>query len=160
MSLFDLHKSSPDGTIQEKVRDSNGDEKEGITVRVSNFSLRGKILVGCARTDDDGAFELHYDDAACCQGGSFGPNLAFELRGRGRELTVRRLKVDDHDMAGRGVIFRAPCDVKVEVIAGNPVALAASEFERIAAAIQPLLAGVEVADMTAADQQFLTALPK
>lgn len=131
------------GLIRGTVRDAGGVPAARVRVRAFDRHLRERRPVGEAVTDADGAFEIRYplDQNGAAEPAA--PNLVVVAEdGSGLEIGAST------------TAFRAPPAVQVEVRLTRALA-DDSELTRLQASVAPLLGRLELADVTAADQEFL-----
>jgi hypothetical protein len=112
------------------VRDSNGKPAANVTVRAFDRDLRRQQRLGETVTDYDGLYEIRYTAGQFCFGDS--------LPDPSPDLLVRVVDTDDQTIKESPVLFSASQEEIIDLTVPAPPI---SEFERITAAISPVLQG-------------------
>lgn len=85
------------------------------------------------------------------------PDLTFQVfDATGRELKIARIVAQEREYRPDQIIFNAPSNLEeVEITVEPPPAVGDSEYERLVAAIAPVLGDLPIAELTDEDIQFL-----
>lgn len=128
--------SLPYGSVAGTVGHADGSPVVGVKVVAFDRDLRSEQLLGEAPTDKDGNYRIRYDDARY---------LAAETGSA--DLVVRVFAADGRVLAASGTVFNAPRQAQIDVVVPAGVRRPPSLFEKIAAAIAPVLDDVAVAEL-------------
>jgi hypothetical protein len=128
-----------------QVRLVDGRPAANLTVRAFDKDLRHEQLLGQTVTDADGHYEFAYSLSQFNRAETKGADVIVRVFGSNGEL-----------LAASSVVFNVQPVQTINVVLGGAVVLGPSEYTRIAAAVEPLLDGVTVADLTATDVEFLS----
>ncbi len=123
-------------TVSGMVRLADGSPARNTNVSLFDQDLRSSQLLGQARTDSNGAYQIGYT------ADQFGKSE----RG-GADLVVKALASDGSLLAASPVLFNAPPRVELDLTIPAKAWLPPTLSEKIAAALQPLLDGVKVEEL-------------
>jgi len=123
-------------------------------------------LLGESSVDANGRFSITYTDeqfrkgegelAILSRGRTTHPDLSFRIFDRsGQELTITRLMVGDREFRSDQIIFHAPPGLEVAISVQARQQTSDSEYERLLAAIAPVIDTLPPAELTEADVAFL-----
>ena len=129
--------------VSGKVKNTDN-EPLSVVVRAFDKDLRAEQLLGEARTDAQGQYRVEYSADQFAR--------AEKINA---DLIVRAIDEQERQLAASGVLFNAPPEATIDLIAKPPVEEKLSEFERLIADLQPLLDGVPLAELTSEDIAFL-----
>lgn len=128
-------------TVQGKVTLADGTPVPNLRVVAIDRDFRAEQILGEARTDDLGRYHIAYcaADALRAEKGS-------------ADVGVRVFATDGKTLlwkpTSRDLVMNAPVEARIELTVNLPEGAVPSEFARIAAAIQPLIEQVPVADIS------------
>ena len=105
--------------------------------------LRSEQLLGETETDANGKYEIGYSSSQ------------FKRAEKSADLIVRVFGPKAELLSESPVVFNAQPTETVNVLLGGTVLIGPSEYTRLAADVEPVLDGAEVADLTDADIKFL-----
>ncbi|WP_373498723.1 neuraminidase-like domain-containing protein [Desulfococcus sp.] len=127
-------------TVQGSVTLTDGTPVPNLRVVAIDRDFRAEQVLGEARTDDQGRYRIAYcaADAVRAEKGS-------------ADVGVRVFAADGETLllkpTSRDVVMNAPVEARIDVTVSLPEGAVSSEFARIAAAFQPLIGEVPVADI-------------
>ncbi|OSC40531.1 neuraminidase-like domain-containing protein [Mycobacterium decipiens] len=134
--------------VQGRVVANDGDAAPGVTVRAFDKDMRSETLLGSARTDRLGRYEIRYDPTQFRRADKDSADLIV------RAVAPRDGGQPDAVLAASEVHFNAgpaaTIDLHIDRTAHRP-----SEFEHHVQAVTPLLESVALADLTEDDIGFL-----
>ncbi len=139
--------SLPPFVVHGTVRQADGTPSPRLTVRAFNRKLRTEDLLGKGRTDQTGNYRITYTSRRFAASGETDS----------ADLIVRAYAPTSKQTAGpiplaeSPTIFNAPADATVNLVIGNQDYRGPAEFNRILAAIRPLLQKVPITDLTEDD---------
>jgi Tc toxin complex TcA C-terminal TcB-binding domain/Neuraminidase-like domain/Salmonella virulence plasmid 28.1kDa A protein len=123
----------------------------GLLVRAYDKDMRSEQLLGETKTDKSGKYEIDYSAKQ------------FALAEAGTaDLRISLCNPEGREIGTSAILFNAPTEAVINVTLPTTTA-GPSEFERLVAAVAPLLQGVAPQDLTDSDLDFLagdTALPR
>jgi hypothetical protein len=124
------------------VRLADGSPVPATKVSAFDQDLRSAELLGQSQTDRTGAYRIGYSAAQ------------FRRRESGSaDLVVKALAADGSVLAASAVLFNAPPQAVIDLTIPAQVRVTPTLFEKIAAALPPLLDGVKVEELEE-NQQF------
>ncbi|WP_416840251.1 hypothetical protein [Haloferax sp. DFSO52] len=136
--------------------DENGERLSDVTVRAYDLDLRGEELLGEERPNEEGEFEISYTPAQFARAEKDRADLVFRVLDRtGRELTLAGNPDGDNER----VIYNADEEVEVELTVLEAVSAEEterSEYERLVEELGPVVVGVDYADFSRKDVEFLS----
>lgn len=123
-------------------------------------------LLGESPVDANGLFRIAYTDeqfrkgegelAILSRGRTTHPDLSFRIFDQsGQELTITRIMVGDREFRSDQIIFHAPPELEVAISVEARQQTSDSEYERLLAAIAPVIDTLPPAELTEADVAFL-----
>ncbi|MBZ5505156.1 MAG: DUF2934 domain-containing protein [Acidobacteriia bacterium] len=133
--------------VRGQIRFANGRDYSGARVKVYGKNLRSENLLGAARPDQQGSYEICYAL----------PNLAGPgtLAGPPPDLVVRVFNASGQQLAESPVHFKANREEEIDLaVSGSPI----SEWKKINDTVLPLLAGQDVQphELTEEDLTFVS----
>ncbi len=128
-------------SVSGRVLDAGGEPVVGATVFAVDVDLRRSQMLGQAPTDRDGEYEIRYAADK------------FTRAEKDRADLMVRVRLGDDRIAESEVVFNAPAEVRIDLVfAGRH---GPSEYERLEAALGPLLDGTLMSELTDEDVGFL-----
>jgi hypothetical protein len=128
-------------TVFGQVTDADGQPIAGATVFAVDVDLRRTEVLGQAKTDTGGEYEVRY-----------AASKFTRAEKASADLLVRAL-LGDQRLAESPVSFNAPAELRIDLASTEHHG--ASELERLETELAPLLDGVAVAELSDADVDFL-----
>jgi hypothetical protein len=131
----------PAYTVSGVVRLADGSPARNITVSASDRDLRSEQLLGQARTDNIGAYQIGYKAEQ------------FSKSERdSADLVIKALADDGSLLAASPVLFNTPAKAVVDLTIPAQARVPPTLFEKIAAALPPLLDGVKIEELEEDDK--------
>jgi hypothetical protein len=122
--------------VKGTVRLSDGSPARDTNVSAYDRDLRSERLLGQTRTDGAGAYRIAYSDEQ------------FHRRERGSaDLVVKALAPGGSLLAASPVLFNAPASAVVDLTIPEQARVPPALFDKIAAALPPLLGGVKAEEL-------------
>jgi Tc toxin complex TcA C-terminal TcB-binding domain/Neuraminidase-like domain/Salmonella virulence plasmid 28.1kDa A protein len=134
-------KELPTFAVKGIVRLADGFPVKGMLVAAFDRDLRSEQRLGSARTAADGSYGIQYS-ASQFQG----------LESGGADLVIKALAADGSTLATSSVLFNAPQAATLNLTVPAAAVEPPSLFDKIALALQPLLAGLSVAELEESSQ--------
>ena len=145
MAKITTSKEPESFVVQGRVRQAKRRRSlPGMVVRAYDQGLRRAQLLGEAITDRRGDYEIPY--------------TADQLRRaekRSADLVVRVFDSEGQELAASEIYFNAPQVAEIDLVVTPREAPEPSEYERLVAALRPILEDVQLAELTEADVDFL-----
>ncbi len=135
----------PENVVSGLVRNADGTPVAGVMVRTFDKNLRSETPLGQANSDAQGHYLIRYLPSEISRPGKTRP-----------DLVVRAYKADGTVLANSPVIFRAPAQASVDLTSGDAVYRGPSQFTRVNQTVTPLLQGVNPADLTPDDIDYVS----
>jgi Tc toxin complex TcA C-terminal TcB-binding domain/Neuraminidase-like domain/Salmonella virulence plasmid 28.1kDa A protein len=126
------------------VRHADGTPGARLMVRAFNRDLRSEDPLGQNWTDEAGAYRIDYSPDAFARAGE---NDSADLIVRVYGADPARSSISA-PLAESPTLFNAPADATIDLVLGNEDYRGPAEFDQILRAIQPLLQGVAIAELT------------
>ncbi len=127
------------------VRQQDNRVLPSVVVRALERGMRSETLLGEAKTDNNGYYEITYT-ADQIQRAEPGPP----------DLLVRAFNAQNELLAASSILFDAPPVATIDVVVPpRPEPPRLSEYEQLLKEITPILEGVTLADLTNQDLDFL-----
>src|SRR5262249_43198251 len=131
-------------TVNGRITRPDGAPINGVTVRAFDMDLRHEEPLGERVSGTDGGYRLTY---AADQ---------FRRSEKKRaDLVVRVFSPLGMQLAESAILFNAPAEARVDLTIAAEYNSRLTEFEAMSAALAPVLDGVEPADLTDRDLDFL-----
>ncbi len=134
--------------VRGRVLADDGETAPGVTVRAFDKDMRSETLLGSARTDRLGRYEIRYEPTQFRRADKDTADLIV------RAVAPQVDERDDEVVAASEVLFNAgpaaTVDLRIDRSAHRP-----SEFERHVETVTPLLESVAIVDLTEDDIGFL-----
>jgi hypothetical protein len=131
--------------VKGQVQWVDGRLAAGVVVRAFDKDLRHEEVLGQAKTDVGGNYDIAYS-----------ASQFRRAEKKGADLVIRVFRPTEEPLGSSPVVFDAQQTETINVLLGGTVLLGPSEFTRIVADVKPLLDGVAVADLTTSDIEFLS----
>jgi hypothetical protein len=130
--------------VRGQVRRVDGGALRGVTVRAFDVDLRAEQLLGEARSDEEGRYEIGYSAGQ------------FRRAEKGSaDLRVRAYGGGGAPSAESPVIFNAKPVEVLDLVPGGEASGEGSEYERLVRQLAPALEGLPLAELTEKDIEFL-----
>lgn len=145
--------------VRGTVRRTDGSPVAGARMQAADVDLRTEQILGEAQTNTNGHYEIHFDRGKFARAEADGPDLQVRVLGAAPSTAVDVVAVPSKvpvALASSPIVFNAPADAIVDLVIPGPAAHALSEWERLGAALQPVLRGIAPRNLTASDIEFLT----
>ena len=134
----------PGHIVSGLVRNADGTPVVGAIVRAFDKNLRSETPLGEANTDAQGRYQIRYSVSD------------FKRPGKTQaDLVVRAYKADGSVLANSQVMFHAPVQASVDLTSGDAVYRGPSQFTQVAQAVAPVLQGVDPAELTGVDIDYI-----
>jgi hypothetical protein len=127
--------------VRGSVRQADGTPMVGVLVRAFDIDLRSKELLGEAKTDQKGSYEIKYTH-----------QRFRRAEKKGADLTVSALNQKEEPLASSSIIFNAKPVETVDLVIGGAKYRGPSEFEQLVSDLTPLLQGLSFAELTEDDK--------
>ncbi|MGD2070369.1 MAG: hypothetical protein PVI57_16965, partial [Gemmatimonadota bacterium] len=116
------------------VRHESGLAAAGVLVRAYDLDLRNEELLGEARSGHDGAYRVVYS-----------ASRFRDRERRGADLVIRAIGDDGDELAASPTLFNAPRRARIDL--SIPLGRGPALFDRINAAVRPLLGDLEIEEL-------------
>jgi hypothetical protein len=118
----------------------------------------GPPLLGKALTDAEGRFQITYGlEQFSASEGATAADVSFRVFDpSGRELAIRVIRALDREYRGDQVIFNVPNPFNV-VLSVQAVPQGGSEYEQLVAAVSPIIAPLQLTEITDEDVAFIAS---
>jgi Tc toxin complex TcA C-terminal TcB-binding domain/Putative peptidoglycan binding domain/Repeat of unknown function (DUF5648) len=126
----------------------------GVTVRAFDRDLRSEQLLGEAVTNANADYEISYTAEQFRRSDKRTADLFLRVFSpQGTPLKVLQLLFNDSRLTSSDIIFNAPREATVNILV-EPLPIL-SEYEQLLAFLESILEGIQPADLTNADIEFL-----
>ncbi len=163
----------PEFTLYGQIQDTAQQPLSGVKLQAFDRdlpSLERRLgsapqMLGESLTNDEGRFRINYTLEQFRTGegiSSFrksqkqNADISFQIFDRtGQELTIRSIEALEQEFEPDQIIFNAPVELEVSILIEPRQEVGDSEYERLVAAITPVLQDLPIAELTDEDIRFL-----
>ena len=149
-------------SIRGRVTRSDGEPAAGVVLRAYDRDLRGETLLGEAKTDNEGRYEVRYTPESFAADERGGADLLLRVYTHtGRELSAEVAGREVPTVGGQQILFNAGEEEEVNLVITSEDA-EPSRYEEVVDALTPLPEGVTFTSLSSEDVLFLhyeTGLP-
>ncbi|MCP9463226.1 MAG: neuraminidase-like domain-containing protein [Nitrospira sp.] len=126
----------PEFVVRGTVRDADGHPVMGVLIRAFDRDMRREQPLGEAQTNRNGAYSIEYSER----------QFLNQERGTA-DLVVKAFDADGSVLASSAVLFNAPAKAEIDLTIPLERKAPPPLFERIGAAVTPLLGKVKIEDL-------------
>lgn len=131
-------------TVSGHIRQPDGSPFARVRVAAIDKDLRHEQPLGEATTDERGHYMILYAS-----------DQFRRAEKRSADLVVRVLSAEGLELGASDILFNAPLRVTIDMAVAPPQEPRLSEYERLLAALSPVLEGLRPAELTEEDVSFL-----